>query len=260
MSIYLGPIVNILNTDDSVITILLGFSKYICKGFSKNNIQVTGNWYLEEDESILLSITDAIDKYNFKEVNFIGISKSCTGGFIFSSILSEKYPNVHFRNFAFSAYTRLDKSFYETNNLLDKVPPSLVKIWNNDAYFDKLSKNFDAVNLMENKNNIFTYLLYPAPSRGPEPLMVQRMEGLDNVCSIPLEVRLHGILYPFWKTISKDSTVEAFEGKVITLPEKVYQYFYEMQTYSAYKFDLYSLIYDTDTFILNMRVFNKKFQ
>lgn len=261
MSLLL-PIINVVDGKDPSVTVLLGFNKYICRGFSKNNIQVTGSWYLiQEDIDIIVeSISDYIKINDATEVNFIGVSKSCTGGFILASILAAKYKNVVFRIFAFSGRTILNKEFYEERGLIDaKIAPSLLKVWKNKAYKESLELYGDARFLIEGISNIEAYLLYPAPSRGHEPLMVERMEGLDNVKLIPLEVRLHGILYPFWKPVSKDSTIEAFEGQVIKLPDAVYEYFHRMQNYEEYKFDLYSLVYDTDDFIYNMKIFNSEF-
>ena len=160
-------------------------------------------------------ISSYIQENGATEVNFVGVSKSCTGGFILASKLSKKYAGVVFRIFAFSGRTILHQEFYEERGLLDgKVAPSLKKVWANKDYETVLKEYGDAKQLIKGINNIKAYFLYPAPSRGHEPLMVERMQDLDNVHSIPLEVRLHGILYPFWKTVSKDSTVEAFEGKL----------------------------------------------
>ncbi|MGP9468254.1 hypothetical protein ACT3RU_14750 [Halomonas sp. TP35] len=248
---------NLIDSSDKTVTVLLGFSKYICGGFRRNNIQMTGDWYLDYIDERVEEIVKVIDVLTPNEVNFVGTSKSNTGSFIFASKLSVLFPEITFKIFAFSAYTKLDKNFFEDNGLVDVAPPSLVKIWENNIDNKKALIHADALELID-KTNIEAYLLYPAPSRGAEPVMAQRMQVLSNVTTVPLNVRVHGILFPFWKPLLPGLKLEVFEGQVMELRKDVYAYFEGMQNDKSYKFDLYSIVFDTQKFVEEMARFDKE--
>lgn len=249
-------IFNLKDKNDKSITALLGFSKYLCGGFNRNNIQMTGNWYLHRIKGQTEEITEILNEFKPSQVNFVGTSKSNTGSFIFASRLAKKFPDIEFRIFAFSAYTILNKIFFVKEGLLNVAPASLVKIWNNDFLCGKAEIHGDALKLL-NHPNIKAYLLYPAPSNGGEPIMAKRLEEMSNVITIPLEVRVHGILFPFWKPLLPGLKLELFEGQTMELPEDVYSYFYAMQNDVNYTFNLYSVVYDTENFIEEIDRFNR---
>ncbi|APG95403.1 hypothetical protein SAMCFNEI73_pC1699 (plasmid) [Sinorhizobium americanum] len=86
------------------------------------------------------------------------------------------------------------------------------------------------------------------------------MSHLDNVALIPLRVRVHSVIFPFWKTLTPDAKVETFEGlKPTTLKPEVYKYFHAMQTDAWYRFSLYTLIFETPRFRQEMKRFNEQY-
>lgn len=252
----LPTVVNRTSEEDNSVTVLLGFSKYLCRGFERNNIQMTGNWYLENIASQVSDIASYISHYKPKFVNFVGTSKSCTGAFIFANQLATRFPKTIFRIFAFSAYTRLDRSYYEQNGMVEELPESLVRTWETPEGLAVTARYKDAVDLVQ-APNIKVYLIFPSRSRGPEPDAAKRMAHLQNVALIPLRVQVHSVIFPFWKTLTPDAKVETFEGlRPTKLKPEVYRYFHAMQTDPWYRFSLYTLIFETPRFRQEIKRFH----
>lgn len=253
-------IINQLDTADDTVTILLGFSKYLCRGFERNNIQITGNWYLDAIEAQSSLIDSYLRSNRPKFVNLVGTSKSCTGAFIIANHFAKLYPKMIFRIFAFSAYTRLDRAYYERIGMLDEVPQSLLDIWGTPEGAMLTERYKDAADLLQAKN-IKAYMIYPSRSRGPEPDAARRLTTLQNVTLIPLRVRVHSVIFPFWKTLTPDAKIETFEGNPpAALRPDVYDYFHAMQTDPWYRFSLYTLIFDTARFRQEMKRFHAQFR
>lgn len=250
-------IINQVDKLDDTLTLLLGFSKHLCRGFERNNIQMTGNWYLDVIETQAPLIDAYLKSNSPKFVNLVGTSKSCTGAFIVADHFARLYPRTIFRIFAFSAYTRLDRDYYERNEMLEEVPESLVTLWQTSDGLEQTERYKDAINLLRPKN-IKAYMIYPARSRGPEPDAARRLSVLSNVALIPLKVRVHSVIFPFWKTLTPDAKVETFEGNPpAALKPEVFDYFHAMQTDPWYRFSLYTLIFETPRFRKEMQRFNK---
>lgn len=242
--------------DANEVTVLLGFSKYLCRGFERNNIQMTGNWYLEDVEADTEQLQRIISEQRYRTVNFVGISKSCTGGIILAGRLAKILPDVQFRVFGFSAYTTLEQSWYQCEGKEDFVPDSLRAIWASDELTHLGKVHGDALQYV-GPDNLYFYLIFPNRSRGGEPEVARRLEGQHHCHLIPLEVRVHGVLFPFWRKLLPDQKIELFEGQVKKLPAHAYDYFSRMQAWEPFNFNLYSVIYDTERFIESMAEFNK---
>lgn len=245
--------------DSPEVTILLGFAKYMFRGFKRNNIQMKGDWYLEHIEENITYLGEHIRTHNLTVVNMIGTSKSCTGAFIFAHELSKRFPNVKFNVFAFSAYTTLEKAFYDERQLNKFLPGSLLKVWANPEKFASAQARYgDSIHLAKGDNVSLTFL-YPAYSRGGEAELAKRMQGHTNArfCSLP--VRTHSIIAPFWHKLLAGQEIEVFEGVVRALPEKDYAYFSDMQNYPNYTFDLYHLLEDTDRFLVELERLNAEY-
>jgi|GEM_PF-3473625 len=252
------PAINTVD-DAQETTVLLGFSRYLCRDFERNNIQMTGNWYLEAIDENVNALHRAILEHGYRTVNFVGISKSCTGGFIFAGRLSRLLPDVQFRVFGFSSYTTMNRSWYEENGKVEYVPESLEEIWASEASRALANVVGDADSYL-GVENLHYFLIYPNRSRGGEPELAKRLEGMPNCHMIPLEVRVHGVLFPFWRKLLPDQKIELFEGQVKKLPAHAYDYFSRMQAWDPFNFNLYSVVYDTDSFMKNMITFNETIQ
>jgi tetratricopeptide (TPR) repeat protein len=245
--------------DSPEVTILLGFAKYMFRGFQRNNIQMKGDWYLEYIEENIAYLSDHIRAHNLSVVNMIGTSKSCTGAFIFSHELSKIFPNVKFNVFAFSAYTTLDKAFYDESKLNKFLPGSLLKVWANPEKFASAQARYGDSTQLAKADNISLVFLYPRHSRGGEAELAKRMQGHANARFCALPVRTHSIIAPFWHKLREDQEIEVFEGVVRPLPAQDYAYFSELQNYAGYTFDLYHLLEDTDRFLAELERLNAEY-
>ncbi|MCT7665983.1 tetratricopeptide repeat protein [Shinella kummerowiae] len=241
------------------VTILLGFAKYMFRGFQRNNIQMKGDWYLEYIDNNIDYLSRHIRTHNLSSVNMIGTSKSCTGAFIFSHELAKRFPDVKFNVFAFSAYTTLDKAFYDERQLQKYLPGSLLKVWDNPEKFaSPLARYGDSARLAQ-ADNISLVLLYPEFSRGGEAELAKRMQKHANARFLSLPVRTHSIIAPFWHKLLASQEIEVFEGVVRPLPAQDYAYFSSLQNHPDYTFDLYHLLEDTDRFIAKLEEENKDY-
>lgn len=245
--------------DSPEVTILLGFAKYMFRGFQRNNIQMKGDWYLEYIEENIAYLSDHIGTHNLSVVNMIGTSKSCTGAFIFSHELSKRFPNVKFNIFAFSAYTTLDKAFYDERKLHKFLPGSLLKVWAHPEKFSSAQARYGDSTQLAKADNISLIFLYPRHSRGGEAELAQRMQGHANARFCALPVRTHSIIAPFWHKLRADQEIEVFEGVVRPLPAQDYAYFSDLQNYAGYTFDLYHLLEDTDRFLVELERLNAEY-
>ncbi|MGQ3212261.1 tetratricopeptide repeat protein [Shinella sp.] len=245
--------------DAPEVTLLLGFAKYMFRGFQRNNIQMKGDWYLDHVKENTEYLNRHIRKHDLTVVNMIGTSKSCTGAFIFSDELAKRFPKVKFNVFAFSAYTTLDKAFYDEHQLNRFLPGSLLNIWENPGrYASALARYGDSSRLAQSDNVSLT-LLYPEYSRGGEAALAQRMKGRVNARLLPLPVRTHSIIAPFWHKLLEGQEIEVFEGVVRPLPPRDYAYFSGLQNHPDYTFDLYHMLDDTDRFLAKLEDASKEY-
>lgn len=258
MGKYLPAVFNEVDPTDTSVNLLLGFSRYIFNGFRQNNIQMTGDWYLEDIEENVAFLHQFIQGRGIKTVNIIGTSKSNTGAFIFTNILAQRCSDVTFRVFAFSSYTTIDKSFYVEHALMDFIPPSLKNVWKDNHAYIPENINLSDARALQGRANIELYLLYPELSRGGEPELARRVTG-NNVTHIPMQLRFHSIIFPFWKTLLSGKKIELFEGQVKELPPAVFEYLQAMQAHT-YPLNLYSMINDTERFIAELELFDKQYR
>ncbi len=250
--------INISDTNSKKLVVILGFSKYMFKGYKDNNLQFIGDWYLDNIYENIMFLAEYIIQHDIEQIDFIGTSKSCMGAFIFSHELAPVFPDVDFRVFAFSAYTTLDKSFYEANSIT-YLPKSLFQIWDNPSHKEMIN-TYGEINKLINNRNILTYLLYPEQSRGGESILANLLTDKPNVTLIPVTARTHSIIFPFWSKLSPSMEIEVFEGVVKQLPKDVYKYFSAMQSCQDYNFHIYSLINDTKNFIKQIELFNERYR
>jgi len=171
---YLPIKENIINKNDKTLTVLLGFSKYMFHNFKYNNVQVTGDYYLDDEEN-LDALVDVISDFNPMTINLIGTSKSGTGAFIYTKVLKEVFKSIKFRIFAFSSYTTIDKDFYERNDLMKFIPPSLSKIWDNKKLYTPQNIKLAEAKELVDIDNISIFLIYPNLSRGGSHCLLKEL-------------------------------------------------------------------------------------
>lgn len=232
------------------LTLLLGIDrKYLFKDFSEHNIQLTNTWYFDN----LLSNTSVLYEYlqnrsHINIINIIGTSKSCTGAMLIANKLSQLFPNKNFRLFLSSPYTRYDSNFYKKLGHYDSLPPSLIKVFEDETYSKILQRYQDIKNIIV-QSNIHTYVVFPRLSPKIEGIMAAQLADLENVTFLPLPLTTHNVIHLFWKKVAEDRSYEVFEGKIGKLPKPDVEWIMKIQNNQDYSFNIYNLVYDTDNFI-----------
>jgi len=241
------------------IDVVLGHDKHILGNYKRNNVKLIGGWYEKDIELNTELLAAIIEKYKIKKINFIGASKSCTGAIILAkSIIKAKVKTPKMRLFLFSGYTTLDKNVYQRRKIIEKAPSSLVKLWDSEFYTDDLIKKAELRRLVNNK---FTtvYLFYPTRSKYGEKVLASRIKG-DNIYHIGLPVYMHNTLYPMWKKVDKNGTIEIYEGIIKNMHKDDYRFYSEMQEYQDYNFHLYSILENPSLFQENLKNFIKNYK
>lgn len=242
----------ILNTeeDSRVIDIILGHKFFLFKHYEGNHLMLKGGWYEKNIDGQISIIKNIIEEHCIEEINFVGASKSCSGAVRLTKYLHKEYPNIKYHLFLFSAYTTVNKEVYIRRKLMDYVPRSLEKLWESSYYNTKLIQDFEHRKLI-NKQNINIYYFFPSKSKYGENILALRVQG-DNITHISLPVFMHNTIYPFWKTVKEDATIELYENEIKTMHPKDYQFYHAMQTYKKYDFTLYNCIRNTKLFMNNL--------
>jgi hypothetical protein len=143
-------------------------------------------------------------------MNFIGASKSCSGCIILGKQIIKNTTDVEVNLFMFSGYTTVDREVYIKRRIEDKAPGSLKSFWLSDKYTPEAIKRMEARELA-NKQNVHLYLFYPERSKQGEKVLAERVTG-NNITYVKMPVYLHNTLYPLWKEVSGDMTIEIYEN------------------------------------------------
>ncbi len=239
--------------DSKEVDVILGHDKPILRGYRRNNVKMVGGWYLTNITQNTELLAGIITKHALTRVNFIGTSKSCSGAIILTKELTKKFPEVVFNLFLFSPYTTLDKDIYLRRKIDELAPGSLKSFWNSEAYTQKTLRLSEARGLV-NKANVFVNIFYPEKSKRGEPVLAQRVAG-PNVVHIGMPVWLHNTLYPLWKKVQGDMTIEIYESEFREMEPADFDFYTSLQRHDYYRFDLYSCVEDIDRFVKNLEAF-----
>jgi len=254
--------VNIYQNNGEV-DIILGHNSHILRGYTRNNIKMIGGWYIDDIELNTNFLVALIKKYKIKKINFIGASKSCSGAVVLAKkIIRAKVKTPKMNLFLFSAYTTIDKNIYIKRSIIDKAPDSLVKLWKSSKYTEDLIKELELRRLAHSPH-VEIYLFYPERSKYGERQLANRIVG-SNVHHIALPVYMHNTLYPMWKKVDENRTIEIYENIVKKMHKDDHKFYLSMQENKEYKFHLYSLLENPklfesklENFIIEYKIDNK---
>jgi len=237
-----------IKINNGTLDILLGHNKYILNYYNRNFVKLIGGWYHENITINTNYLATIIEKYKIKKVNFIGASKSCSGCIVLTKgLLEKKFPSLKFKLFLFSAYTTIDKNVYVKRRIEGKAPASLKSVWNSKFYTENLIRKMEMRRLI-NVKNVMIYLFYPCKSNQGEKILANRIQG-NNIHHIDIPVYMHNTLYPFWKKVGSDRTIELYENEFKIMHKNDYAFYSSMQEYKGYAFNLYTCIENPTKFI-----------
>ncbi len=242
-----------INGNSGEVDVILGHGKHILRGYNRDNVKLIGGWYFNNISINTEFLAGIIEKHAIKRVNFIGTSKSCTGAIILTKELISKFPNVVFNLFLFSAYTTVDRDVYIRRKIEAGAPGSLKSFWDSEKYNPKAVRRAEARGLV-NKPNVFLYLFYPEKSRQGEPQLAKRVVG-DNIHYIGMPVWLHNTLYPLWKKIEDNKTIEIYESEFREMQPDDFAFYTKLQNCQHYRFNLYSCVENMDRFMKHLDAF-----
>jgi len=247
-----------INDNNGEIDVILGHSDHILHNYNRDNVKLKGGWYYRNiglNTNFLLYI---IDTYNIQKMNFIGMSKSCSGCIIFTKQLLAKDIKIEYNLFMFSPHTTIDKEVYIKRNLLDKTPGSLKGFWERNHYTPRAIKRMEARRLV-GIDGVKMFIFYPEKGQNGESILAERVEG-ENVTHIQLPVYMHNTFFPFWKKVDNNRKIELYEGIFRTMHKDDYAFYSRMQADENYEFHLYQCLKNTDKFIeqLNKFIENEK--
>ena len=236
------------------IDVLLGHDAHILANYKRDNVKLIGGWYQNDVSLNVDFLVAVIKKYKITTMNFIGASKSCSGSIILSKgIIRAKVKTPKMNLFMFSGYTTIDKDIYIKRNLIERTPASLMKLWDSEDYTEDLIKEMEMRRLVGNKH-IEIYLFYPTRSKYGEKVIARRLEG-NNIHHIGIPVYMHNTLYPMWKKVEGDRTIEIYENIVKKMHKDDYRFYLAMQEHKSYNFHLYSLLLDPVNFQKELATF-----
>jgi hypothetical protein len=239
------------------VDIILGHDKHILNGYERDNVKLVGGWYVNNVRRNTAIVREILLEHKIQKVNFVGTSKSCTGAIIITRALMRQLPDVSFKLFLFSAYTSLDKEVYIRRKIDDRVPGSLKSVWESRAYSAELIRVAEARGLV-NKDNVQVFLFFPEKSKQGEPVLARRVSG-QNIVHVGMPVWMHNTLYPLWKKVENDRTIEIYESEFRKMEPADYEFYSAMQAYPVYSFNLYSCIEDPERFIKNLEAFKANY-
>jgi hypothetical protein len=157
----------------------------------------------------------------------------------------------------FSAYTTIDKEVYIRRNIIDKAPGTLVSLWESKWYTPHLIKRMEARRLGDRKN-VHMYFFFPGRSKYGEKQLARRLKA-DNITFMEIPVYMHNTLYPFWKKVEKDGTIEVYEGTIKKMHKDDFKFYSTMQSYKKYNFHLYSCLENTKGFVKQLHAFTERY-
>lgn len=246
--------VEILNNKKEI-DIILGNNKHILRGYDRNNIKLVGGWYykrIQENRDFILSI---IKKHGIMKINFIGASKTCSGCIVLAKQLLSHTKRAEINLFMFSAYTTVDKNVYLKRNLAEKAPGTLKKFWLSPEYTPEMIKRMEARHLA-NRERINMYFFYPERCKLGEKALAHRIKG-KNVTYFGMPVFLHNTLFPLWKEVNSDMTIEIYEEEYRTMHKDDFIFYFKLQNYKDYNFHLYSCLKNPALFKQELDKFKK---
>lgn len=253
LSIAENFVVNIKEKDGEL-DVILGHNEHILSNYKRDNVKLVGGWYQNNIDLNTDFLTAIIEKYKINKLNFIGASKSCSGSIVLAKeIIRRRIQTPKMNLFLFSAYTTINKDIYIKRKLLERVPDSLFKLWDSEAYNLELIKKMELRRLIHYED-LEIFLFYPTRSKYGEEILAKRIEGA-NVHHIGLPVYVHNTLYPIWKKVNENRTIEIYENTIKKMHKDDYQFYLEMQEYEDYNFHLYSLLEDPEKFENNLNMF-----
>jgi len=247
-----------INDNNGEVDVILGHSDHIPHTYERDNVKLKGGWYYRNiglNTSFLLYI---IDTYNIKKMNFIGMSKSCSGCIIFTKQLLSKNIHIEYNLFMFSPHTTIDKEVYIKRNLLNKIPLSLKRFWEGDHYTPRAIKRMEAKKLV-GLEDVNMYIFYPEKGKNGEVVLAERVQG-KNVTHIKLPAYMHNTFFPFWKKVDNKRSIELYEGVFHTMHKDDYTFYSRMQESKVYDFHLYKCLKNPSQFIekLEELIFHEK--
>ena len=236
-----------INDNNGEVDVILGHADHILYNYERDNIKLKGGWYYRNiglNTDFLLYV---IDKYNIKKMNFIGMSKSCSGCIIFTKQLLAKKIDIEYNLFMFSPHTTVDKEVYIKRNLIDKTPDTLKGFWERNHYNPRAISRMEARKLV-GVDNVNMYIFYPEKGKNGEDVLAERVQG-KNVTHIKLPVYMHNTFFPFWKKVDSNRSIELYEGVFRTMHKDDYTFYSHMQQSEAYDFHLYECLKNPNQFI-----------
>ncbi|MEQ1956678.1 hypothetical protein [Mesorhizobium sp. CN2-181] len=242
-----------IHSDNGEVDVILGHDKHILHGYRRNNVKMVGGWYFTGISTNTELLSSIISKNFIKRVNFVGTSKSCSGAIILTKELIRIFPDVVFNLFLFSPYTTVDRNVYIRRNIEDRAPGSLKSFWNSDKYTPKAIRRSEARGLV-NKDNVFVYLFYPEKCKQGEPILARRVVG-PNIVHIGMPVWMHNTLYPLWKKVEGNMTIEIYESEFREMEPADFDFYTKLQSCECYRFDLYSCVEEVEQFVKNLEAF-----
>ena len=250
--------INIKNKNGEI-DVILGHNEHILGNYKRDHVKLKGGWYYRNVSTNVNFLSAVIEKYNVTQINFIGASKSCSGCIILSKeLLKKNYPLLKMKLFMFSAYTTIDRKVYIKRNIEETAPGSLKSLWNSEWYTDGLIKRMEARRLVDAKD-VEMYLFYPTKSNQGETQLARRVQG-DNLHYIELPVYMHNTLFPFWKKVEGDMTIELYENVFRKMHRYDYAFYSAMQEYKEYDFHIYSCLQDPQKFMEQLDTFKSHYK
>ncbi len=246
-----------IKENNQEIDVILGHDKHILRGYKRNNVKMLGGWYFRNIKTNVDFLLGVIAEYGLTRVNFIGTSKSCSGAIVLTKEIAPLLPEVQFKLFLFSPYTTIDRAVFVKRNIEEPAPGSLKSFWSSDKYTPSLIRRFEARGLVD-KDNVLVYMFYPEKSKQGEPVLAKRVSG-ENIIHVGLPVWMHNTLYPLWKKVEADMTIEIYESEFREMHPTDFAFYTHLQNYPCYSFNLYSCVENMDRFIKNLEAFKENF-
>ncbi len=234
--------------------VILGHNEHILGSYKRDHVKLKGGWYYRNISTNVDFLSAVIEKYKITQINFIGASKSCSGCVILSKgLIRKKFPSLKMKLFMFSAYTTVDRDVYVKRNIEEKAPGTLKSLWESKWYTDKLIREMETRRLIGHED-IEIYLFFPGRSKYGESQLARRLEG-ENLHHIELPVYMHNTLYPMWKEVDGNRTIEVYENEFKEMHKDDYAFYSTMQEYENFNFHLYSCLEDPQEFMKRLNTF-----